>query len=169
MTDKELDRFWAKVDKTGECWLWTAGCFKRGYGSFRLNGKMERAHSLSFRLARGDVPKGLVLDHLCRNKRCVRPEHLDPVTQLVNVRRGLVKGQEWSRGELCGTSKLTSESVLAIRALHSAGFGTHGELGEMYGVSRVMIGMIVRRRAWAWLVDQLPQNNTATIDYGHRA
>lgn len=69
------------------CWVWT-GWNARGYGYFRAGGRMNMAHRYSYELHRAEIPEGLVIDHLCRNKACVNPWHLEPVTQRVNVQRG---------------------------------------------------------------------------------
>jgi len=82
------ERFWRKVDKTGECWLWTASRLK-GYGTFWVGpGKFVSAHRYSYEQQCGPIPEGLVLDHLCRVRHCVNPAHLEPVTELVNIQRG---------------------------------------------------------------------------------
>lgn len=81
-------RFWQLVDKTGDCWLWT-GTKLRGYGRFRDDAGMVYAHRYAYSLAHGGIPKGLELDHLCRNRSCVRVEHLEAVTRSVNVQRGV--------------------------------------------------------------------------------
>lgn len=82
------------------CWLWTGAITVRGYGHVRLGGTMHRAHRAVYRAVRGDIPQGLELDHLCRVLACVNPGHLEPVTHLENVRRGLraVKQQICRRG-----------------------------------------------------------------------
>lgn len=79
--------FWSKVEKTQGCWNWTGWCDPEGYGHLGAGGKWVGAHRFSFELANGSIPEGLELDHLCRNKRCVNPEHLEVVTSLENQRR----------------------------------------------------------------------------------
>lgn len=85
-------RFWEKVHKTDSCWLWTAGCFGRNkeYGCFYLTGGKRAigAHIWAWQLVNGPVPQGLVLDHLCRNTKCVNPKHLESVTHKENILRG---------------------------------------------------------------------------------
>ncbi len=92
LTDRDVERFWSKVDKTATCWLWT-GNLSFGYGTFpiRSNGKPRhlRAHRVSFLLGGLEIPDGLVLDHLCRVLNCVNPEHLRAVTNRVNVLAGI--------------------------------------------------------------------------------
>lgn len=88
MPTQTLDeRFWEKVDRRGpdECWPWLAAT-SQGYGIFhvRVGEPLARAHRFSYGLLVGAIPDGLVLDHLCRNRACVNPEHLEPVTYRVN-------------------------------------------------------------------------------------
>jgi len=88
------ERFWPNVEKTDECWIWKGGANKRGYGSFFDGVWNVRAHRYSYELAIGPIPPGLHLDHLCRNTRCVRPDHLEPVTGEENHRRGRAAREE---------------------------------------------------------------------------
>lgn len=85
----DKDRFWPKVDKTASCWLWQGALYRSGYGAFRYNGQMRVAHRFAYELLRGEIPDGLTLDHLCRVRACVRPDHLEPVTNRENVLRGV--------------------------------------------------------------------------------
>jgi HNH endonuclease len=89
------ERFWEKVDKSGECWIWLAGKSDKGYGSFGIGKGISpiRAHRYSYEETNGPIPTGLVLDHLCGRKDCVRPSHLEPVSNAENLRRGDVGAQ----------------------------------------------------------------------------
>lgn len=70
------------------CWLWTGATLDAGYGAIQVSGKTRRAHRVVFESERGPIPDGLVLDHLCRNRLCVNPNHLEPVTLVENILRG---------------------------------------------------------------------------------
>lgn len=84
--EKALTRY--MVDEGSGCWLWT-GYKRGGYGRFRLaDGVMVEAHRANFEFHKGKIPDGLVLDHLCRNRSCINPDHLEPVTIQENIRRG---------------------------------------------------------------------------------
>lgn len=89
------ERFWEKVDKTGECWIWTASIRGQGYGQCSTgNGRQGYAHRFSYEMANGQVPDGLVVDHICHVRLCVNPDHLRAVTHKQNMenRSGAVKG-----------------------------------------------------------------------------
>ena len=92
---KLQERFWEKVDKTvGGCWLWTGGKSVQGYGQVGrvIAGKPTKlpAHRQAFEYLCGPIPEGKVLDHLCRTKICVNPDHLEPVSTEINMVRGVL-------------------------------------------------------------------------------
>lgn len=95
------DRFWSKVDKSGDCWVWTSSLDQHGYGTFYLDRASRMAHRLSYEDAVGPIPKGLVLDHLCRNRACVNPTHLEVVTHRTNILRGVGTSAVNARKALC--------------------------------------------------------------------
>ncbi|KKN02548.1 hypothetical protein LCGC14_1116570 [marine sediment metagenome] len=81
-------RFWAKVEKTEDCWNWLGNMYSGGYGVFWNHGQV-RAHRYAYELHRGPIPEGLQIDHLCRNRIYVNPDHMEAVTQKVNMMRGI--------------------------------------------------------------------------------
>jgi hypothetical protein len=82
------ERFWSRVDKSGDCWLWTASRDYKGYGQFRLDGKNRKAHRVAYQMLIGPIPVDLCIDHLCRVRHCVNPAHMEVVTNAENIRRG---------------------------------------------------------------------------------
>lgn len=83
------DRFWSKVEKTDTCWLWLGALDTQGYGQFHADGRRHKAHRFAWRLAGRSLDGALVLDHMCRTRRCVRPDHLEQVANKTNVLRGV--------------------------------------------------------------------------------
>lgn len=83
-----VERFWDKVDQTSDCWNWVGAVSGHGYGNFKAGPRYAMAHRFAYELLVGSIPEGLQIDHLCRNRRCVNPDHLEPVAARENVRRG---------------------------------------------------------------------------------
>lgn len=111
---EELEsRFWDKVTKTDSCWNWTAAK-TYGYGvmSFRGNGRQRtvRAHRVAYELLVGSIPAELVVDHLCRNRGCVNPEHMELVTIGENVLRGIGPTATNARASQCSNGHEYTES-----------------------------------------------------------
>ena len=82
----ESEAFYAKTEWSGECLMWTAGKCSGGYGDFRSNGKMVRAHRYAWAKENGPIPDGMWIDHVCHNKACVRVSHLRLATPAENNR-----------------------------------------------------------------------------------
>ena len=122
------------VDDATGCWIWQRAVKQDGYGSTRVNRVNTLAHKAYYERAYGPVPTGLELDHLCRNRACVNPAHLEAVTHTENVRRG-------------SRARLTIEDARAIRAFRAAGESSH-DVAARYGVSYRTVNMIVRDELW---------------------
>lgn len=106
------DRFWLKVNKTDSCWEWTAFLYN-GYGRFSVaHRKSIPAHRFAYESVVGPIPDGLTLDHLCRNRACVNPAHLEPVTMRVNTLRGIGPSAQNAVKTHCGAGhELTGDNV----------------------------------------------------------
>lgn len=112
------------------CWVWQRAQDGRGYG----RSKGRRSHQEIYEQFKGPVPKDLQLDHLCRNRLCCNPDHLEPVTNQVNAQRG-------------AGSKLNPERVRHIRNL--AGLMSHRAIARMLHIPRSTVGGVIRRERWA--------------------
>jgi hypothetical protein len=99
-TDKD---FWEKVDKNGAngCWQWLGSQNGSGYAQYWIDGKHLYVHRYAYNHLVGEIPKGMVLDHLCRNRVCVNPAHLEMVTQQENILRGIGKAAKESMAKNC--------------------------------------------------------------------
>jgi hypothetical protein len=84
-------RFWSKVERRADdqCWPWQGTVLASGYGQFRVGLGHARAHRYAYELLVGPIPDGLTIDHLCRNRACVNPAHMEPVTASENVKRAV--------------------------------------------------------------------------------
>lgn len=89
LTISTVERFSKKftIEDNG-CWLWNAHTNNDGYGRFNIKGKIKFAHRVSYIFVNGNIKKNMELDHLCKTRNCVNPNHLEEVTHKENVRRG---------------------------------------------------------------------------------
>jgi hypothetical protein len=150
------ERFWAKVDKSGECWEWT-GALENGYGLFWLNRK-TKAHRLSYVLNHPlsiDLLSGhreISVCHRCDNRKCVNPSHLFLGSKADNNKDRANKGRSADRkGEKHNLAKLTETQVREIRGRWLSGGITQVELGIEYGISDSTINKIILRKTWKHL------------------
>ena len=102
----EADRFWPKVEFTDTCWLWTGAISGLVYGCFSINDgsahwRNIQAHRWAYEFCVRPIPDGLVIDHLCRVTLCVRPDHLEAVTERVNILRGVGMAAQCARKTHC--------------------------------------------------------------------
>ena len=98
---QRVEGFWDKTRMTGSCWNWIGSLNPKGYGQYYDGVKPIKAHRFSYELFKGKIPEGLQLDHLCRNRKCVNPNHLEIVTNKENVLRGVGMSAANSRKTHC--------------------------------------------------------------------
>lgn len=148
------ERFWKHVDRTGDCWLWTAQCVGP-YGRFVVShGQPVGAHRYSWELHFGPIPQGMFVCHKCDNPRCVNPAHLFVGTPSDNTADMMKKGRRVApavirrpRGEGHAMAKLADADVLNIRAMRLAGVPRH-EVAERFGIHPHTVTAITARRIW---------------------
>lgn len=127
-------RFWSHVTKSAGCWEWQAAR-RFGYGVAWDGRRLVVAHRLAWQLERGPIPEGMTLDHLCRNRACVRPDHLEPVSLADNIRRGRpFRGPTALKAECYRGHSFTAENTYlrpdgyrACRACHRIAQGRRKE------------------------------------------
>lgn len=175
------ERFWAKVQKTATCWLWTGAKKEWGYGviNSQRNGPLLRAHRYAYELHYGPIPDGLWCLHRCDVPRCVRPDHLFLGTSKDNTQDMMQKGRHlaqshpeeffsrcstgqrtrWRdhpesirRGDHHPTAKVTAEQVRVIRQRHQSGDISIAALAREFGVSESAIRFIIQRKTWRHIV-----------------
>ena len=142
-----MNRFWDKVDKTDGCWNWQASTTRGGYGQFKLNGKMWKAHRFSWTLHNGQIPDALFVCHTCDNPKCVNPKHLFLGTPQDNMTDKKNKGRAPSRAEN-GNAKLTEGCVDRIRDMIRIGVSMR-KIAEHFGVGATQIRRIRDAEAWS--------------------
>ncbi len=141
------ERFWDKVDKSGECWEWQGAMNSNGYGRPSINGKREYTHRLSWVLTNGEIPDGLHVLHKCDNPPCVNPDHLFLGTQAENNADKVSKGRQ-PKGEMLPQSVLSEEEIIEIRRRYSSGGIYQKDLAVIFDVSQPHICDIINRKKW---------------------
>jgi len=148
--DEFLGRFWVKIvipEDNNQCWIWKAATNSKGYGVIGLQGKLKLAHRVSFEIANGEIPEGMLILHQCDNRLCCNPSHLFLGTHLDNMADMVAKGRQAS-GEKNARSKLTIEAVKEMRSLYLNGNYSFKKLGEEFGISSTSTRGIIRGDYW---------------------
>ena len=146
----EQDRFWAYVDKSADCWEWTASKSPNGYGQFSatIGGRLRnmRAHRLAYIWSGKHLDDADLLCHTCDNPSCVNPDHLFVGTHQDNMADKVEKDRQ-AKGESIGVSVLTEDQVHEIRRRFKAG-ESGSNIADKFGVSKQCVYGIVKRRTW---------------------
>lgn len=136
------------VGNIDECWEWQALKDKHGYGKFKLNDKMVKAHRFAWELVNGPIPEGMVIRHNCDNPGCVNSTHLEIGTQADNVKDMVNRGrQSRPKGTLNSMVKKTESDIIAIRSA----IGTQTAIAKKYGISQRQVSNIKNRKQWKHL------------------
>lgn len=141
----EIARFWSKAEVRGsqQCWPWR-GQKTNGYGRFQE----VRAHRYAYQLHKGDIPDGLMIRHLCGNKMCVNPAHLEPGTMSENAQDGIRLG-ETLRGQRNGKAKIAEDQARYI--LSNPDNLSGADLARKFGVSPATVTLIKKGERWGHL------------------
>lgn len=136
------DRLLAKIDATGDCWEWIPPRTESGYARLWVSGRREYAHRLIWEWLVGPIPAGYEIDHLCRVRHCLNPDHLEAVLPRTNVHRSY---SPFSPKVRRAQQRLASRDVGIIRRRYATGTVTMDALAAEYGVSRPTIQCVIRR------------------------
>src|SRR5262249_1828516 len=144
------ERFWPKIQKTDNCWLWTGAKNDAGYGIIRLSSprKNERAHRIAWTLTFGPIPLGMQVLHHGDNRAWVRPEYLFLGDPAANARDKMNKGRARGlNGSACARAKFTEAQVISIRRDFERGM-TRAMLVANYRINRDTLNGILARETW---------------------
>jgi hypothetical protein len=143
-------RFFKKVNKTDNCWLWTGAKHSyKGYGSFSNGKKIVKTHRFAYEHFIGEIPEGLCVLHICDTPSCVRPDHLFLGSNQDNVNDKLSKNRH-PRGSQCVNNKLSDEEVIEIKkAQLNYYWGQNNDLAHFYKVSNRTISDIKIGKRWS--------------------
>lgn len=159
ITGDAVDRFESKIDKTNDCWLWTAGGQPIGYGIFWANGRNNYAHHVSYRIYKGEIPKGIWVLHTCDNKACVNPDHLYLGTHSDNT-KDAVERKRMASGDRHGsktkpfdrsftntaTAKLSKDDCVEILTSFKSGT-SYADIMKRYSIHSATVYRAKRRAA----------------------
>jgi hypothetical protein len=141
-------KFLRKVHKTETCWNWTGRVDIGGYGRFSQgSGHWTKAHRASYQLYKGNIPEGLVIRHLCNNRRCVNPEHLAVGTHKDNTDDMFRTNPPDRTGDRSHAKKITQADADTIRQWREFGY-TQQAIGDAFGIKQPQVSSILAGKVW---------------------
>jgi hypothetical protein len=160
-TDSDVNRFWAKVQKSEGCWEWVGHRDKDGYGSIRAQGTRIRAHRMAWQLSNEDIPEGLMVLHKCDNPPCCNPAHLYVGGNSDNMKDKFERNRQSNAGIKNAMSKLTDQDILAIRSDPRQ----HQVIASEYHITPSTVSHILAGAGWRHLLGK----EVATGEVGSHA
>lgn len=151
LSESDIARFWAKVDKRGpdECWEWKGHHDRDGYAIFGLASRPYGAHRVAMRLHSGTLPRDALACHACHNRGCVNPHHLYWGTPAQNTADMYAAGRQAVLvGEQCASSRLKSKQVDDIRKMYGSRQYSQAQIARLFGVTEGAIQAIVANKNW---------------------
>ena len=150
--EMSVTKFWERVDKSGDCWIWTGTKCSAGYGSMRFKDRVHGAHRLSWLFTFGVWPTYLM--HSCDVRNCVNPAHLSEGDHAKNMADRNAKGRAARQfGTSNGRSKLTEDDVHTIRAMYDGGT-MPTEIAKGYSVATFTVAKVCKRRSWTRITER---------------
>lgn len=146
-------RFWetAEPELNTGCWLWSGPTMTGGYGSAYVGNYRKRgAHRVAYEIAKGEIPRGMLVCHRCDTRACINPDHLFLGTHADNSADMVAKGRARPglvRGGLNAKTKIAPEDIPLIRAARGA--ERQEDTARRFGISQVMVSRIQRKMSWA--------------------
>jgi len=155
--EKDLSRlFWSRVNigKRNECWKWTGGKNRGGYGRFFFEYRAYSVHRLAYELAYRKLSQKTLVKQTCENRLCCNPNHLIEtnmkIVQTSMAEQGITRGFA-QRGEKNASAKLTKKQVLEIRKLYIPRVFGYKKIANLFGVSVTAVGDVIRGTWWKWI------------------
>lgn len=152
LTEKDIARFWSKVDvgNPDECWEWQGYKFKKGYGGIQLKSGNTAAHRVSWIIQNGDIENGMCVCHKCDNPSCVNPSHLFLGTFADNNKDRALKGRSADvSGENNPSARLSELDVIKIKELRKN--SSQRNVAKLFGVGKTTIARIDHGLTWRFL------------------
>jgi hypothetical protein len=141
-------KFLQRVNKTDTCWNWTGRLDVGGYGRFSQgDGHWTKAHRASYQLYKGPIAEGLIVRHMCNNRKCVNPDHLELGTHKDNTADMFRTNPPDRKGNKSHSKKICEEDAREIRQWREFGY-TQQVIGDMFGLRQGQVSRIVAGKSW---------------------